>query len=323
MNKIMVISICVIFFLLSGTLVINDKNLVFRYKDEIFPDIDIKYNITYGTNTDSNGKIITLLLDIYEPSRDISQKRPALIIIHGGGFTEGDKTFPQIVTLCTSFAKRGYVTASINYRLQPNETDDLRQALIQAVYDTKAAIRYIRATSDIWHIDIEKIAVIGSSAGAVTALYVSYLTGVEYEGDSGNPGFSSNVSACVDLWGGLHNNVNKIESGEPPVLIIHGTEDTTVPYSEAINISSRCQQVGVYCELHPLNTAHAPWRFLPDFLPWIVDFLYTHCVDTQNNTGIGTENITGTSLGKKTPGFELIPIIAAVVITAILFRRRR
>lgn len=141
------------------------------------------------------------------------------------------------------------------------------------MYDAKAAIRYFRAHAAKWRIDDDKIAILGSSAGAVTALHATYLREKEYEGNSGNEGYSSNVSACIDLWGGLYKNVSKIDAGEPPVLIIHGTNDNVVPFSEAINITKRCEEVGVYYEIHPLEgEGHAPWHLLNKFILWIVNF---------------------------------------------------
>ncbi len=249
-----------------------------RYKHQIFFKVDVTKDIVYGENYDSEGNLVQLKMDVYEPHGDKASKRALIIFIHGGGFTGGDKATKQWVFLCKTFAKRGYVTASINYRLQkPGNVTG--KAITQAMHDAKAAVRYFRRYAEQWRIDTSKIALVGGSAGAITALHATYLTEPEYEGNSGNEGYSSNVSACIDLWGGLYDNVSKIDAGEAPVCIIHGTEDKGVPYSEALNISKRCKEVGVYCELHPLEgEGHAPWDRINDFLPWMVNFLYNKMI---------------------------------------------
>lgn len=246
-----------------------------RYRHKIFWRVDVTKDITYGRNYDYNGNLVDLKMDVYEPHGDRENKRALIIFIHGGGFISGDKAGRQWVYLCETFAKMGYVTASINYRLEAKNSINYGRAVTNAMYDAKAAVRYFRAHASEWRIDESKIALVGGSAGAITALHATYLREKEYEGDSGNAGYSSNVSACVDLWGGLYKNVSKIDENEPPVLIIHGKEDEVVPFSEAINISKRAQEVGVYCELHALEgEGHAPWHRINDFIPWIVDFLY-------------------------------------------------
>lgn len=249
-----------------------------RYSSIVFEDVTVHKDVVYGRAYDYTGNLTDLLMDIYEPKGDFARKRALVIVIHGGGFVAGDKASGKWVKLCTLLAKMGYVAASINYRLQPRVNFNKSRAITEAMYDAKAAVRFFRAHADDYRIDPDRIALIGASAGAITALHVTYLREPEFEGDSGNPGYSSNVTACVDLWGGLYENVTEIDPGEPPVLIIHGTEDKVVPYSEAENISKRCEEVGVHYSLHPLEGAgHAPWDRCKEFLPWILDFLYKYC----------------------------------------------
>ncbi len=293
------------FILTTPSFVMPSKAIGIRYKDEIFRRVDVTKDVTYGENYNFRGELVELKMDVYEPHGDRASKRALIIFIHGGGFTGGDKTDKQWVFLCKNFAKRGYVTASINYRLQkPGNVTS--HAITQAMHDAKAAVRYFRRYAEQWRIDESKIALVGGSAGAITALHATYLTEPEYEGNSGNEGYSSNVSACIDLWGGLYDNVSKIDAGEAPVCIIHGTEDKGVPFSEALNISRRCSEVGVYYELHPLEgEGHAPWHRIDEFLPWMVDFLY--------NKMIGVKGIE-----KRTTSFVRISEIILAIILTIL-----
>lgn len=296
MIKKTILTIIVFITLTIGSLIgcITDEHPKDRYIREVFSEVDIHKDVVYGHAYDYNGSLVDLLMDIYEPYNDSAENRALIISVHGGGFVSGDKNDGSWKTFCTLFAKMGYVTASINYRLQPKGHVDQSRAILEAMYDAKAAVRFFRANAEEYRIDTSRIAIIGSSAGAVTALHVTYLREPCFEGDSGNPGFSSNVTACVDLWGGLYNNVIEINPEEPPVLVIHGTEDNTVPYSEAENISKRCKEVGVTCSLHPLEgEGHAPWDNYKEFLPWIIEFLYRYCANREENIVMGFDTPVG------------------------------
>ena len=95
-------------------------------------------------------------MDIYTPAGDSCSNRPLLIFAHGGTFIFGSKSNPTMVDLCESFAKKGYVTASINYRLAGDivgfiqqftfytDTESAYEVVLNAVMDGKAAIRYFR-----------------------------------------------------------------------------------------------------------------------------------------------------------------------------------
>ena len=92
-----------------------------------------------------------LEMDVYQPIGDTASNRPLIIFAHGGAYVGGDKNNPTMITLCQSFAKRGYVTASIRYRLTsitnffvPNASDILIQTMVNSMSDMKASIRYFR-----------------------------------------------------------------------------------------------------------------------------------------------------------------------------------
>jgi poly(3-hydroxybutyrate) depolymerase len=218
-----------------------------RYKDQIFTNVDVT-EVTYTTANSTN-----LKLDVYQPQGDTETNRPLIILAHGGSFIGGNKTADATVTtLCENFAKRGYVTASINYRLGgPLDMLVLNSAItvvVKAISDGKAAIRYFRKNvaenGNTFGINPNMIFVGGNSAGAVLYLHHAYISEVSeapqsiqtvlnqnggIEGNSGNDGYSSAVSGVINLAGGL-NEVDFIDNGEAPVISFHGDADDVVPY---------------------------------------------------------------------------------------------
>jgi acetyl esterase/lipase len=248
-----------------------------RYRDDVFPDVDVLHGIVYGSASDSAGRTVPLLLDLYEPAGDTVSRRAAIVWVHGGGFVSGSRSVPQMAELATRYARKGYLAVSIDYRLAtPAEfAAEPWRVMRDAMFDARAAVRWLRANAGAWRVDNGRIAIGGGSAGAYTALHVAYL---EEEGDSGNPGFSSAVGAVVDFWGGMHD-VSEMESGEAPLIIIHGTLDATVPFANALQLAARAQAVGVAWELHPLEgVGHAAWQFMDDFTAWITPFLYQQLI---------------------------------------------
>jgi acetyl esterase/lipase len=250
-----------------------------RYQDEVFDSVLVTSDIAYGQAIDEYGEMETLLLDLYEPEGDTEMERPAFVWIHGGGFTGGDKADSLHVEIATRFAKRGYAATSINYRLREGDyfepdDPDLPQVVAEAQHDAQAAVRWLRANAAAYRIDPDRIAVGGTSAGAITALCVNYNS--SDPGDSGNPGYPSDTSAGVSISGAMAPLL--MESGEPPALMVHGTEDTRVPYDLALQVVERAQQVGVTVEFHPLEgVGHGVWAgYKEPIIGWMSDFLYRH-----------------------------------------------
>jgi acetyl esterase/lipase len=242
-------------------------------------------NIVYGQALDEDGELEMLRLDLYQPSGDTLPARPVLIFVHGGGFVGGSKTNPDIVNMVTRFAKRGYVTASISYRLREGgfPPEQQLQVILDAQHDAQAAVRWFRANAATYAIDTERISIGGYSAGAATSLFVGYHS--DDPGDSGNLGYSSEVSAVIDVSGGLLTPL--MEAGEAPVLIVHGTNDATVPYSLAQAIVTRAEEVGVPYELHTLvGVGHGKFGpFLDEITDWTSAFLYEHVTASSVSVG--------------------------------------
>ena len=169
-----------------------------------------------------------------------------MILVHGGGFTSGVRTEAKIDTLSRRFARRGWSVATVDYRLQPvllNEEHGTL-AIVQGVQDVKAAVRFFRRHRDSYRVDTNLILLGGISAGAIISLHIGFVDLVDleglfdptlleglggFEGESGNPGFSSSVDGVINLWGGIIDSAF-IGPGEVPVVSVHGTDDPTVPY---------------------------------------------------------------------------------------------
>jgi carboxylesterase type B len=202
-----------------------------RYRDAVFSEVEITKDLTYGKATDLYDVEQSLELDLYQPKGDTLAKRPAIVWVHGGGFKNGTKTSVELVDEATTFAKAGYVNVSIEYRLSKGGcapfTSECIDAIRMAKEDAQAAVRWLRANAATYRIDTDRIAIGGTSAGAITAYNVAY--GSDAVGSSGNPGYSSKVRAAVSLSGAAI--TTSPQKGEPPTLDFHGTADDLVPYS--------------------------------------------------------------------------------------------
>lgn len=226
-----------------------------RYSSDVYSTVTTTSNIVYGQNTSFNGSATSLKLDFYEPDGDTASVRPLIIWAHGGSFLGGSKTDNDVATLSQKFAKKGYVCASIDYRIGffPIDSANAVKAVIRAVQDMRAAVRFFykdRADgTNTYKIDTNNIFVGGSSAGALTALHMTYLDRTceinDYvnsatmasmgglEGNSGNPCYSANVNGVINLCGALAK-YGWLEAGDLPLCSIHGTADGTVKYNRGV-----------------------------------------------------------------------------------------
>ncbi|MFN2440370.1 MAG: alpha/beta hydrolase, partial [Chitinophagaceae bacterium] len=168
---------------------------------------------------------------------------------HGGSLTSGDKTDSNWPIFCQAFAKRGYVAASINYRLgiaSPTTPKTVLEAFWRAQQDLRAAIRFARAAATTHKINANRIFIIGNSAGGATCMNVAYVDNNEVpvvidqttwgnlEGNSGSPGFSSMANAAISLWGNI-GDTSWMSQNNIPVGLIHSINDPVAPYYSAFN----------------------------------------------------------------------------------------
>ena len=226
----------------------------------MFSTANVTRDISYGEAPDLQGNPVDLRLDLYQPAGDTVARRPAMVWIHGGGFTAGDKA--SGAAKATYFARLGYVVVSINYRLlSPDGCGGDRepppiceQAVEAAQHDAQAAVRWLRANADTYRIDPDRIAAAGSSAGGVTSLVMSWRGRPEEAGNSGNPGYPSRVRAAVSIAGGIPTN-EFIDSSDSPAIFFHGTEDQTVFYDWAVSNAAAMYNAGVPVILQPFEGA--------------------------------------------------------------------
>jgi acetyl esterase/lipase len=253
-----------------------------RYRDEVFGSVTVTRDLAYGSAAGASGQPVSLGLDLYTPTGDATTTaRPAVIWIHGGGFSAGTKSASDVVQLATTFAKRGYVAASIDYRLLAppgcggtgTPSSQCAVAAVEAEHDAQAAVRWLRAHAAQYRIDPDRIAVGGTSAGAVTSILVA--TDAGNSGSSGNPGYPSRVGGAVSISGGLPIN-STIDSGDAPVLFFHGDTDRVVPISWSAQNAGALLDAGVLAVWEPLAGAgHVPFQYRDLFFEQSSYFLYT------------------------------------------------
>jgi acetyl esterase/lipase len=211
---------------------------------------------------------------------------PAVLCIHGGGFRAGDRQ--SYDGLCIKLAERGYVAATITYRLAP------RHKFPAAIFDTKAAVRWLRANAATDKINPDRIGVMGGSAGGHLAQFLGVTAHVpRFEGHGGNPHFSSAVTCVVNFFGpsdftksygksvdaaevlplwlggnletarALHIQASPLYWVTPdaaPTLCIHGTKDKYVAHEQAEWIVERLKAATVEAELLTLPGAGHGFR---------------------------------------------------------------
>ncbi|MCB0792821.1 MAG: alpha/beta hydrolase [Flavobacteriales bacterium] len=157
--------------------------------------------LVYGWDTNYVGAIDTLRLDLYKPIGTSEAHRPLLVLVHGGTWLGGCRNDPSsgVVPLAREFAGRGYVVASVDYRLgwhkddfvqtpagppiwpdgylalYPADSAEIKRALYRGMQDVKGAIRWLKARADQDSICTDKVFVGGESAGAFVALAVGLL----------------------------------------------------------------------------------------------------------------------------------------------------
>lgn len=217
----------------------------------------------YASNTNLLGDTIELFMDIYAPDEDSLEKRPVLILAFGGSFTSGSRDDLIMPTLCRQYAEKGWVAASIDYRLFPSsmgspDSLELIDANMKAVSDMKAAVRYFRqsaAEGNPYRVDPEFIVVGGYSAGAFTGIHAAMIDADDIlpvglqgiienngglDGNTGsveNQGYPSDVQGVLSFAGAIFD-TTIIDATDPPIASLHGLADNTVPVDRGRSVGT-------------------------------------------------------------------------------------
>jgi len=243
-------------------------------------------------------------IDLYLPSPAPEEKRPAVLLIHGGGWRSGNKSMEA--PMASFLASKGFICAAVEYRLS---TEALYPA---AVIDLKTAIRWLRRNTERYYIDTTRIAALGCSSGGQLAALLGATNGTTLFSNELYPGYSSNLQAVIDIDGILafiHS-----ESGEgidkpgkpssatlwigatkeedpnlwressplthagktfPPVLFLNSQYPRF--HAGRDDLIARLDSLNRYSEVHEIkNTPHPFWLFNPWFdstANWCLQFL--------------------------------------------------
>jgi acetyl esterase/lipase len=245
-----------------------------------------------------------LLLDIYRAAARVDGPRPLVIYIHGGGWRHGDSrttgAFRNFPAVLASLAARGYVVASIDYRL----SGEARYPA--AVQDVNSAIAHLRLHASEWGIDPARVVLWGASAGAYLAAmsattcddprYAPALSTGRMSRRQAAAASAAAVSHCVQAvvsWYGLFDLVPlaagrgsrrataddvrqflgcgrapcadmareasplaHVSSSTPPMLLVHGTADTEVPFAQTVEMAAALRKAHVRVDMRLINGAN-------------------------------------------------------------------
>ena len=249
----------------------------------------LQKDIEYGRAAD-----VSLKLDASVP--DGPGPFPAVIIVHGGGFTGGNKQM-YVTPILEPLTRAGFAWFSIDYRLAP------QYKFPAAVEDVDRAIEYVKSHAAEYKVDTRRLALLGESAGGFMVSYVGTQTNPKWR-----------VAAVVSFYG-PHNlmgeyrmrqrqgkepsaltaflgittfdkeafarlreasPINRVKKGLPPFLLLHGTKDELVDYQQSVDMCERLQKTGDACELYTVpggKHGMGNWEGAPAYKQKVVEWL--------------------------------------------------
>lgn len=198
---------------------------------------------------------------------------PAVIVVHGGGWVRGDRA-QDVAPILPALSDAGFAWFSISYRLMNDGTQ-----FGAAIEDVAAAIRFVKSHAAEYHLDPDRIALLGESAGgqlaamaalnsapdlrvrAVVALYApTDLVTLAKTSDKAPEWVRQNLRGTAFealILAGLKqfSPIEHVRKGMPPFLLIHGTADTLVPFEQSKAMCARIRAEGASCDLYPVEGA--------------------------------------------------------------------
>jgi dienelactone hydrolase len=243
-------------------------------------DVSVVHDVVYGTAVDVNGATVQLGLDLYVPPAT-GGARPAVVLVHGGGFTSG--TRQNMASTAMSYAVRGFVAATISYRLDPDAQDSVERylaAATAAVDDGMESVRWIRSNADAFQIDEARIAVVGSSAGGAVALGVALADDPTPTGPLAqvSPTAAAAVSTGATLTPGISTGFVTFQATDAPTLMFHYDVDTVTQFSasysritcdEAVRAGARCRFVQLAGSGHTVSVSPAGSYWTSEIGPFL------------------------------------------------------
>lgn len=274
-----------------------------RYLNEVFKQSHRTGNIVYSKNyNNTTRKVESLTMRVFEPKCDTEAKRALVIITPGGGFVKHDDHWMD--AFGEQLARAGYVVAMNRYRLseQPNSLETYLDAFFKGVVDQKAVIRYFvkdAQGANRYRIDPDKIFIGGHSAGAIISMHTGYIDAKDelidamkqaiannggLDGNDGRENVPYKIRGVINM-SGLVVDLNIFDSGEPPLMNIHGDKDQVVQIDGresgllgSIPIHERATSVGLVDELHIIrgglhNDTSMP-ELCPECVPLVKRFMF-------------------------------------------------
>jgi acetyl esterase/lipase len=242
--------------------------------------------------------------DIYSPlDHDKAKPLPGIIVIHGGGFNDGDKARGRELNISENLTLKGYVCMSINYKLRRTQG---QVTWPQSVHDAKAAVRYLRKEAANLGVDPEKIGVIGCSAGCNLSMMLATTGPADgFDAVKGEPyqDVSARVTCAIGFYGAVDlmnyhdmkmfaktreeapelyktgSPITSLDAKDPPMLLVHGTADVTVPLSQSETYLKIAKEKGAPCVLEVIPDAPHTFDLQPkqrDLRPLVTAFFDQH-----------------------------------------------
>ncbi|WP_372776077.1 prolyl oligopeptidase family serine peptidase [Mangrovibacterium sp.] len=263
------------------------------------PSQSVRLDIPYKTTPEG-----VLHLDLYYPDSVLSGKYPLVIYTHGGGWVTGSKkgaTVGNMAKVVNSLTQKGFCVASVEYRLW---SKDGNVSMRDCVIDSKDAIRYLSKNDSSLFVDSERVFAFGDSAGGQIAQMLLLTSPESLSGADELAGYSYKMIAGVSWYGpcdfektelfnpdgrenfkdrfGLRilkpdtdpkdksalyremSPINYLRKNSPPLLMIQGDKDTTIPIHHAYYMKEKADAVQAPVEIFIVKNAGHNWRQVDD-----------------------------------------------------------